>query len=405
VRRVVVIVFHAPPSRDAGPLARVLGAARVALADAHRRGFLAAGAADLRIIADADDRPFGARLRSAAADLPPGVGAVLLGSGSLPLATAADRLLLVAAAAGEAGTALANNRYSGDVVALPDAAAFLATVPDLPGDNALPRWLAERRAIRVADLRGRPHLQADIDGPADLVLLARSRLLPPAVRALADADGTWSGPFRARAAAIEAVARDPRAEIVVAGRASAAGIAHLERATACRVRAIVEERGLRAASPLALGEPPEAAARPYGRAAPGAADPATRVSRPPASVLGMVLDAVGPAGLGAVLARLGDAAIVDSRVLLAHAVGADESAWPPLEDRLASDLLLTARVADPWLRALTESALAAPIPVLLGGHSLVGPGLRLLFPAPRRSGGGDRRATGSPGPPGAGPSS
>ncbi len=69
---------------------------------------------------------------------------------------------------------------------------------------------------------------------------------------------------------------------------------------------------------------------------------------------------------------------MDTRVLLAHRLGADEDAWPPPEDRFASDLLLANHVGDPWLRALTVSAVDAPIPVLLGGHTLVGPGLRLL---------------------------
>ncbi len=66
------------------------------------------------------------------------------------------------------------------------------------------------------------------------------------------------------------------------------------------------------------------------------------------------------------------------RVLLAHRLGADESAWPPPEDRFASDLLLPDRIGDAWLRALTASAVEAPIPVLLGGHTLVGPWLRLM---------------------------
>jgi hypothetical protein len=69
---------------------------------------------------------------------------------------------------------------------------------------------------------------------------------------------------------------------------------------------------------------------------------------------------------------------VDSRVLLAHRVGADEAGWPAAKDRFASDLLLAERIADPWLRELTASAAAAPIPVLLGGHTLVGPGVRLV---------------------------
>lgn len=95
-------------------------------------------------------------------------------------------------------------------------------------------------------------------------------------------------------------------------------------------------------------------------------------------MLGLLLDRDGPEALGRLLARLGDAAVVDTRVLLAHRLGPDETAWPAAEDRFASDLLLADRVGDPWLRALTEAALAAPIPVLLGGHTLAGPGIRLL---------------------------
>jgi hypothetical protein len=80
-----------------------------------------------------------------------------------------------------------------------------------------------------------------------------------------------------------------------------------------------------------------------------------------------------------VLGELGDGAIVDSRVLLAHRLGRDEAAWPLADDRYASDLLLADQIGDPWLRALTVSARDAAIPLLLGGHTLVGPGVRLLL--------------------------
>jgi hypothetical protein len=135
----------------------------------------------------------------------------------------------------------------------------------------------------------------------------------------------------------------------------------LERGASARVRAVVEERGLRAASRLAQ------------------ASTAQGSSRPPSSLLGALLDRDGPGALGEVLARLGDAAIVDTRVLLAHRLGPDEAVWPEPEDRFASDLLLPERVRDPWLRQLTAAATGAPIPILLGGHSLVGPGVRLLI--------------------------
>ncbi len=408
---VFVLVFHAPACGP-GRLAAALAAARLDLAGHHAWEFRAAGAADVRIIAEPDGRPFGARLRDAATLLPMGAGLVTLGSGAIPLATTRDRGAFVAAA-GAAGVsvdsgareatapagrgvrgatapaghpaagprregpvALANNRFSGDVVAIPDARRVLAALPDLDGDNALPRWLAEHAGLAVVDLRGRRALQADLDGLADLELLARSPRCPAVLRAAAVSSAADLADLRERIAAVMSVAADSRAEIVVAGRVSSAGLVHLERATACRVRALVEERGLRASDPRAQGEAPTSA--PTG--------PRARVSRPPVSILGMLLDRDGPDALGPTLARLGDAAIVDTRVLLAHRLGADERSWPSLEDRLASDLGRADLVADPWLRSLTASAESAPIPVLLGGHSLVGPGLDLLFPTRRPAG-------------------
>ena len=96
-------------------------------------------------------------------------------------------------------------------------------------------------------------------------------------------------------------------------------------------------------------------------------------------MLGMLLDDRGPESLGPTLAELGDAAVIDSRVLVAHRLDVDERRWPGAEDRFASDLLLPDRIRDPWLRDLTASAREASIPILLGGHSLVGPGIRLAL--------------------------
>jgi hypothetical protein len=70
--------------------------------------------------------------------------------------------------------------------------------------------------------------------------------------------------------------------------------------------------------------------------------------------------------------------VIDSRVLMAHRFGPGESVWPVPEDRFASDLLLAADVDEPWLRALTTAASASSTPIVLGGHTLVNGGLRLL---------------------------
>jgi hypothetical protein len=203
----------------------------------------------------------------------------------------------------------------------------------------------ETAGYEVTDVRFRWRLGVDVDGPLDLVLIGPRAWLPKAANRVIDR-------VTDRLAAIRAVARDPRAELIVAGRVSAAGLAWLERNTATRTRAFVEERGLRTA---VAGQ------------------------RPPRSVLGAMLDREGPDGLGPILAELGDAALVDSRVLIAHELGADEPFSDAVEDRFASDLLLHERVGDEFLRSITRSAADAPIPIVLGGHTLVGPGLRLAI--------------------------
>jgi hypothetical protein len=350
-------ILHPEPGPNAGPLERWLAAERRELAARHASAFQRAGAAIAQVVAGPpDDTPFGARLRALVAAGRPG-GAIVLGSGAIPLATTADRRRFVDVARGEERRALANNRYSADVVALGCAAALLE-LPDLPSDNALPRWLEEVAGFEVRDLRHRWRLGIDLDGPLDLVLTGRTGR----VRRPVDL-----GPVTARLHAVAAVAADRRAELLVAGRTSAATLGWLERAVPARVRALVEERGLRAASRLAQSGPGHGPAR------------------APFSALGALLERDGPDALAGLMAHLADAALVDTRVLIAHRFGPDERAWPPPEDRFASDLLLADRIADPWLRALTASAAAAAVPIVFGGHTLVGPGLRLVLQGSRWS--------------------
>ena len=102
----------------------------------------------------------------------------------------------------------------------------------------------------------------------------------------------------------------------------------------------------------------------------------------PHSLLADWMERMGPEELIKELSTLGDAVILDSRVLMASQAGSsDAAAWPPTEERFASDFLDTTPVATPWLKELTEAAAASSVPFLLGGHALVSDGLRILVDA------------------------
>ena len=94
------------------------------------------------------------------------------------------------------------------------------------------------------------------------------------------------------------------------------------------------------------------------------------------SLLGYHLAAVGPRAFFEHLAALGQAIFLDSRVLFGH-MGLEPSA----SDRFSSDLFLDERIGDPWIQSFTRAAREAPVPVLLGGHSLVSGGLWALIDA------------------------
>ena len=92
------------------------------------------------------------------------------------------------------------------------------------------------------------------------------------------------------------------------------------------------------------------------------------------SLLGLLMERVGVGNGFDALAELGDAAFVDSRVLWAHF-----RRWPLPSDRYLSDLGRVDEIEDEWLRDFTAAALDAPIPVVLGGHSLMSGGIYALI--------------------------
>jgi hypothetical protein len=99
-------------------------------------------------------------------------------------------------------------------------------------------------------------------------------------------------------------------------------------------------------------------------------------------MLATLMQRTSPAALVDELARLGDAVVLDTRVLMAALAGsADARSWPPAEERFASDFGDPSRIRTPWLRELTEAAAGASVPILCGAHALVSDGLRLIVRA------------------------
>lgn len=354
--RPAVLIFHRPAADGDAPLSRLLAEVRGELARRHAAIFERAGASAAVFV---DEWHEGLAFGEVLAQLAPARGGLIVfGSGAVVRLNARDARQLVALAASGERAALTNNRYSSDICAV-GRARILRDLPALPSDNALPRWLEERAGVGVAELGERDRLALDLDTPLDVCLAA---LAPGARRWLRHA-AKEAGLTMPRLNDLGELAADPQRELLVFGRSGSRTLTWLERNVRCRVRFLSEERGLRASSPLAMAET------------------APTAQRRPNSTLSMLLAERGPAALAGIVAELADGALIDSRVLLAARLGVDESHWPAPADRFASDLQRAEEVADPWLRELTASAASAAQPILLGGHSLVGPGVRLLLRA------------------------
>jgi len=271
-----------------------------------------------------------------------------VGGGSGVLLTAEDLDEMARLVAGPEPRLVVNNFFSVDFAAWTPADC-LASLALPEHDNAL-GWLLGQDPIRgsgilpTVALERRAATQFDIDTPLDLLLVRAHPAVGRHLRGyLAGLD--LSAPHLERAWPYLA---NKQAEVVFAGRIGAETWAYLERRCACRTRVFAEERGMRADGRLARGEV--------------------------RSLLGLLMAHVGLKGGFDALAQLGDAAFVDSRVLWAHF-----GRWPPPQERYLSDLGRADEIEDEWLREFTLAAFRAPIPIVLGGHSLMSGGLYALL--------------------------
>jgi hypothetical protein len=202
------------------------------------------------------------------------------------------------------------------------------------------------------------HNQFDLDTPGDLAVLAYAGGAGPNLQRLIDASAIDTS----RLERASRLFTDRDAEVVVAGRVGTQTWQYLESETACRVRMFAEERGMQAA----------------GRDLDGQAR----------SLLGFHLESAGMQRFFEELAQLGQAAFIDTRPLFAHM-----GLKPSRQDRFLSDAMQPQGIRDPWVREFTAAAAESPIPVVLGGRSLVGSGVQLLSESAWRQHDADLRDT------------
>jgi hypothetical protein len=265
-----------------------------------------------------------------------------VGAGGVPLLRGSDLAGIAHRLAQSDGVVIANNYYSADLVAFaPGSAIQRVELPD--ADNFLPRLLHDQAALVSEPLPRSAATQFNIDSPADLTML---KLCGGAGPRLAE----YLSAFEARTEPYERLMLhlvNPKSEVLVAGRVGSAAWSYLERETACRIRLFSEERGMQAA----------------GRDGPGMAR----------SMLAFHVREAGMTKFFRHLAELGDVACIDTRPMLSH-LGIDASR----PDRFNSDLGRPEAIDNGFLREFTYAAVEAPLPVILGGHSLVSGGLMLL---------------------------
>ncbi len=239
---------------------------------------------------------------------------------------------------------LTNNLHSSDWAAISRVDAALPVIRQARRDNSLAWLLQESGEYDVRVLSGvRPATSMDLDTPSDLALIAHHPDLLPRLRQTVSDERLSRIPV----ADLLRVAAKEGSTLALIGRVSPLAWQALNKVTHCWTRVIAEERGMVASGRQERGEV--------------------------RSVLIPWIRARGLAGFFDDLGEMADAAIFDSRVLFAA-----RGIHPDASDRFASDLFWLDAIRDPWLRDFTKAAADAPIPVVLGGHSIVAGGLYAL---------------------------
>lgn len=268
-----------------------------------------------------------------------------MGGAAAPLISSAEFKYLRELLEQNDGILLANNYYSADIVGFsPGQALNSISLPAI--DNTLALALSNEAGLRLISIQRTLGLNFDVDTPTDIMIMSVHPDLGTNTRE-AVADLNWD--IR-RYLAIKELLGNPNGELVIYGRVGSNLFQYLDANTRCRLRLYSEERGMKALGRDTRGEVK--------------------------ALMGRLIDELGFKNFFDFLAEIALGAVLDTRVLFEHFNWQLSSA-----DRFASDLGAVELISHPLLKEFTYAAMEAPIPILLGGHSLVAGGLWALIDA------------------------
>jgi hypothetical protein len=286
---------------------------------------------------------FGRRLQEAVHTHAPR-GFIYLSGGSGQLMTAAEVQSFAQAIHDNPESMVANNIYSADMFGTLNVRAVLD--PSLPDqDNSVPMVVAAESGVHLVPLAPTLGTGFDVDTPTDVLILSEFPKLDPRIRAAAAWEPACLARDRLKRA--QAILAGELTEIALIGRVPPSTVAALNEQTRCRLRVFSEERGMRS----------------FGRDRPGIAR----------SLIGRFVEAAGAREFFGHLSWCAQAVFIDTRVIFAHM-----GAVLGQEERFASDLFMDERIGDRGAAEFVREAREAEIPVILGGHSLVSAGVRVV---------------------------
>ncbi len=228
-----------------------------------------------------------------------------------------------------------NNTQSADMVAFTVTADLQDT--ELPAmDNSLALTLRDQLGLEMELMPHSLGLLFDIDTPTDLLVLGAGPFCDTRTRQMLDKLSLDYSTLEKAKAVLSAEYED----VVLIGRVGAPIIGRLNELLKLRLRVFSEERGMKSLGRIDKGQV--------------------------ISLLGLLLEHAGLHKFFRYLPELARCAFIDSRVLMYHyKLELSDS------DRFLSDLGCWEQVENPWLKEFTRLAKDCPIPVVLGGHSLV----------------------------------